>query len=522
MEKQRLLVVDDEPSVLQLFRSAFEKHGIEVLTAGTARAGLKLADDERPDVGIFDLMLPDWTGLELLQEVQKTDPKLPVIFITAGGTSANAIDAMKLGAFDYLTKPLDIRQVRELVNRAFEVRRLMNKPVSLGESAPAESGDVMIGRCSAMQEVYKAIGRVAPKNVTVLIRGESGTGKELIARAVYQHSSRNEGPFLAVNCAAIPENLLESELFGHEKGAFTGADRRRIGKFEQCNGGTLFLDEIGDMPLPLQSKMLRVLQEQTFQRVGGNDTIQTNVRIITATHRDLKEASEAGLFRADLYYRLNVYEIEVPPLRERLDDLELLIDHLLRRASRELDQDVTSVSAEALAILRAYPWPGNIRELQSAIKHAVLKSVGPVLVASFLPEFVTTPIDETISNDTSGAASDEAGEPTDESVAPSDSPGETREDSSDDTPEAADPEATIPTDPWSAWDTFIAEHIESGNSKIYDEAVRLTEKHVISRILVHTKGNQVQASELLGITRTTLRNKIKQHGITLGRTVESR
>jgi DNA-binding NtrC family response regulator len=519
MEKQRLLVVDDEPSVLQLFRSAFEKHGIEVLTANTARAGLKVAGDERPDVGIFDLMLPDWTGLELLQEVQKADPKLPVIFITSGGTSANAIDAMKLGAFDYLTKPLDIRQVRELVNRAFEVRRLMNKPVVLGESAAVESGDVMIGRCSAMQEVYKAIGRVAPKNVTVLIRGESGTGKELVARAVYQHSSRNEGPFLAVNCAAIPENLLESELFGHEKGAFTGADRRRIGKFEQCNGGTLFLDEIGDMPLPLQSKMLRVLQEQTFQRVGGNETIQTNVRIITATHRDLKEASDTGHFRADLYYRLNVYEIEVPPLRERLDDLELLVDHLLRRASRELNQDVTSVSAEAMAIFRSYPWPGNIRELQSAIKQAVLKSVGPVLVASFLPEFVTAPIDEAAS--TGNAANDDSFELVDETAASSEPATAPLEgDSHNDHTAAANSRGETPADPWSAWDTFIAEQVKSGNQQIYDEAVRLTEKHVISRILIHTSGNQVQASELLGITRTTLRNKIKQHGITIGRTVE--
>ncbi len=512
MRKQRLLVVDDEPSVLQLFRSAFEKHGIEVLTADTARGGLKVASEQKPDVGIFDLMLPDWSGLDLLKEVQQVDSRLPVIFITAGGTSATAIDAMKLGAFDYLTKPLDIRQVRELVDRALEVRRLMNAPVALGDSGQQaiEAGNAMIGRGAAMQEVYKAIGRVAPKNVTVLIRGESGSGKELVARAIYQHSERCEGPFLAVNCAAIPEALLESELFGHEKGSFTGADRRRIGKFEQCNGGTLFLDEIGDMPLALQSKMLRVLQERTFERVGGNETIQTNVRIIAATHRDLKAASDDGRFRPDLYYRLNVFEIELPPLRERVDDLPLLVQHFLTHARLELDKSVSSVAEEALDILRAYSWPGNIRELQSVVKQAVLKSVGPVLVPDFLPDFVSAPHAETSSprGQTSSTASDHA-----RHLAGDDS---SRIDEDTSLPAVQAPASAERFD----WDDFIASKLKSGSRSIYDDAVSVTEKEVISRILNHTGGNQVQASELLGITRTTLRNKLKQHGITIGRKVE--
>lgn len=499
MSRQRLLVVDDEPSVLQLFRSAFEKQGIEVLTAANAREGLKIAREHKPDVGLFDLMLPDWSGLDLLKEVQRVDPRLPVIFITAGGTSATAIDAMKLGAFDYLNKPLDLRQVRELVDRAFEVRRLMNQPVVLGEAVPgAVAGDLMVGRGAAMQEVYKSIGRVAPKNVTVLIRGESGSGKELVARAIYHHSERSEGPFLAVNCAAIPESLLESELFGHEKGSFTGADRRRIGKFEQCNGGTLFLDEIGDMPLALQSKMLRVLQEQTFQRVGGNETIQTDVRIITATHRDLKEASEEGQFRSDLYYRLNTFEIELPPLRERLDDLPLLVQHFLVLARQELDKSVSSIAPETLDILRAYPWPGNIRELQSVIKQAVLKSVGPVLVPDFLPPFVS---DES-TKQPPDAVHEEPSSADVEAVMSSVAPD-------------GDAAAAVPSE----WDEFVASAIESGSRSIYDDAVRLAEKHVISRVLRHTSGNQVKASELLGITRTTLRNKIKQHGISIDRTV---
>lgn len=504
--RQRLLVVDDEPSVLQLFRSAFEKHGIEVLTADTARDGLKVARDQRPDVGIFDLLLPDWSGLDLLKEVQKADARLPVIFITAGGTSATAIDAMKLGAFDYLTKPLDLRQVKELVSRAFEVRRLMSQPVSLGESADTDSVDCMIGRGSAMQEVYKAIGRVAPKNVTVLIRGESGSGKELVARAIYHHSDRSESPFLAVNCAAIPEALLESELFGHEKGSFTGADRRRIGKFEQCHGGTLFLDEIGDMPLALQSKMLRVLQEQTFQRVGGNDTIQTNVRIITATHRDLKQASESGKFRSDLYYRLNVFEIQLPPLRSRFDDLPQLVQHFLQRARLELDKSVSSVSPEVLEILRAYPWPGNIRELQSVIKQAVLKSVGPVLVPDFLPAFIVEGRPE------SPPVRDGDGE-----SLPSQSVEENAVSSHGDEPDGME-RSDAPAH--SDWDHFVAEQIAADSHSIYDAAVQLAEKQVISRILRHTGGNQVKASELLGITRTTLRNKIKQHEITIGRVIQ--
>ena len=508
MRRQRLLVVDDEPSVLQLFRSAFEKHGIEVLTADTAREGLKVVREQHPDVGIFDLMLPDWSGLNLLQEVQKVDARLPVIFITAGGTSATAIDAMKLGAFDYLTKPLDIRQIRELVDRAFEVRRLMNEPVVFGEPDQTQSqagGDIMIGRGRAMQEVYKSIGRVAPKNVTVLIRGESGSGKELVARAIYHHSDRSDGPFLAVNCAAIPEALLESELFGHEKGSFTGADRRRIGKFEQCNGGTLFLDEIGDMPLALQSKMLRVLQEQTFQRVGGNETIQTNVRIITATHRNLKQAAEAGLFRSDLYYRLNVFEIDLPSLRERLDDLPLLVQHFLTRARLELDKPVTSVTPEALDVLSAYSWPGNIRELQSVIQQAVLKSVGPVLQSAFLPDFVVAGRAETPVEPVAGDGEPASALPGDAAAASS----------------PRDAIDALPVRPgWSEWDNFVTEKINAGCHSIYDDAVRLTEKQVISRVLRHADGNQVRAAELLGITRTTLRNKVKQLGITIGRIVD--
>jgi transcriptional regulator with GAF, ATPase, and Fis domain len=266
----------------------------------------------------------------------------------------------------------------------------MRKPAVVADKAePVElenRGDAIVGRCPAMGDVYKAIGRVTDQNVIVLITGESGTGKELVARAVYQHSSRSDKPFLAINCAAIPESLLESELFGHEKGAFTGAERRRIGKFEQCNGGTIFLDEIGDMPLATQGKILRLLQDQKFERVGGNVTIQTDVRVITATNRNLKEFSEKGKFRPDLYYRLSVFTIRLPPLRERGEDLPMLVNYYLRRFSRELARDVREVAPEAMEKLRGYSWPGNIRELQSVVKQALLHASGGVLIPAFLPE----------------------------------------------------------------------------------------------------------------------------------------
>ena len=480
----RLLVVDDEPSVLQLFRRTFEKEDVEVLTAASAGDGLRVAREQQPDVAVFDVMLPDRSGLELLREVQQIDAKMPVIFITSGGTSATAIDAMKLGAFDYLLKPLNLSQIRELVDRAFEVRRLMNEPVAIGEeiSPPSDGGDAIVGRCPGMQEVYKAIGRIAPQNVIVLIRGESGSGKELVARAVYQHSNRADGPFLVVNCAAIPETLLESELFGHEKGSFTGADRRRIGRFEQAHGGTLFLDEIGDMPLAPQSKMLRLLQDQRFERVGGNETIQTDVRIIAATNRDLEKMAEENQFRSDLYYRLNVYSIELPPLRARLDDLPLLVNYFLARANQELGKDVRRIAPDVPDVLKSYSWPGNIRELQSVLKQAVLKSAGPVLLSDFLPEVVRqTQI-----------------------------PGF-----------SAKPGFTAPGAKWPEWDQFVQERVEQGSNTIYDEAIALTEKHVISRVLRQTGGNQVRAAKLLGITRSTLRTKIRELGITIGRVVEA-
>src|SRR5262245_37553473 len=308
-----LLVIDDESSILHFFRRAFSGPEVTLLTAGAAEEGLEQVARHHPDVVILDINLPDQSGLEVFGRIQKLDAKIPVIFITGHGTTATAIEAMRLGAYESLLKPLELDQLTDLVTRAFEISRLMRVPAVVPTPGQSDdAGEVLVGRCPGMQEVYKAIGRVAPQDVTVLILGESGTGKELVARAIYHYSRRARAPFLAINCAAIPETLLESELFGHEKGSFTGADRKRIGKFEQCSGGTLFLDEIGDMTPLTQTKILRVLQDQQFERVGGNETIQTNVRVIAATNRDLEKMMATGQFRSDLYYRLNTYVIRIP------------------------------------------------------------------------------------------------------------------------------------------------------------------------------------------------------------------
>ena len=356
-----LLLIDDDPSLIPgQVRQAFPAPAHRVEVAGTGAEGIKRVGARHPDVILLDLGLPDQSGLEVYQQIRLIDARIPVIFVTMAKTADAAIEAMKQGAYDYLFKPLEMQQLRRVVGEALEVSRRMREPALVAETAPdPDVEDAILGSCPAMREVYKAIGRVAAQDVPVLITGESGTGKELVARAIYQHGPRGKSAFLALNCAAIPESLLESELFGHEKGAFTGADRRRIGKFEQCNGGTLFLDEIGDMPLALQAKILRVLQEQTFERVGGNETIRTDVRLIAATHRDLKAWSAEGKFRPDLYYRLGVFSIHLPPLRERGDDLPLLVERHLRRYSRELGREVRELARETTGAPAQLPLAGQ-------------------------------------------------------------------------------------------------------------------------------------------------------------------
>ncbi len=473
-----LLVIDDEPSILHFFRRAFPRPETTLLTASTAAEGLERAAGGRPDVVILDINLPDASGLETFERLHQMDPRIPVIFITGHGTTATAIEAMRLGAYEYLLKPLELDQLSDLVERAFEISRLMRVPAVIPEGTETRGdSDALLGRCPAMQEVFKAIGRVAPQDVTVLILGESGTGKELVARAIYHYSLRDQRPFLAINCAAIPENLLESELFGHEKGAFTGADRRRIGKFEQCAGGTLFLDEIGDMTPLTQTKILRVLQGQEFERVGGNESIKANVRIVAATNRDLEKMIGEGTFREDLYYRLNIYTIHLPALRQRGDDLAMLTEHFVWRFSRDLKKDVRCIAPEAMEVLRAYRWPGNVRELQSVVKQALLRATGPVILPEFLPAAVR-------GAKHGSEASDQAG---------IDFHGLT---------------------------SFIQDELRAGTTTLYSDYQALNDKHLFSEVLRHTGGNLSQAARLLGITRATLRTKLQALGISAGISAE--
>jgi DNA-binding NtrC family response regulator len=473
-----LLLIDDDPVLIpEQMRQAFPAPAHRVEVAGTGAAGVERVGAAPPDVILLDLRLPDQSGLEVYQQIRQLDGRIPVIFVTMAKGADSAIEAMKQGAYDYLFKPLDLHQLRRVVGEALEVARRMHEPAVVAETAPdPDIEGAIIGGCAAMREVYKAIGRVAAQDVPVLITGESGTGKEMVARAIYQHGARARAPFLAINCAAIPETLLESELFGHEKGAFTGADRRRIGKFEQCNGGTLFLDEIGDLPLPSQAKILRMLQEQAFERVGGNETIRTDVRLIAATHRDLKAWSEEGKFRPDLYYRLSVFTIHLPALRERGDDLAMLVQHYVRRFGRDLGREVREIDPEVLERLRDHSWPGNIRELQSVLKQALLRASGPVLLPAFLPEL----------------------------------PGE--------------PGETVPVSPPGSdldLEAFLRQHLRPESHDLYAEAHRQLDRLLLPRVLDYTGGNQHQAARLLGIARQTLRLKLRDLGLQVTRSVEA-
>ena len=469
-----LLLIDDDPALIPgQVRQAFPAPDHRVEIAGTGAEGLQRVGARRPDVILLDLGLPDQSGLEVYQQIRQIDARIPVIFVTMAKGADAAIEAMKQGAYDYLFKPLDLHQLRRVVGEALDVARRMREPAVFTETAPDPDVDgAIVGSCPAMLEVYKAIGRVADQTVPVLITGESGTGKEMVARAIYQHGPRAKAPFLALNCAAIPEQLLESELFGHEKGAFTGADRRRIGKFEQCHGGTLFLDEIGDMPLLLQAKLLRLLQEKTFERVGGNESIRVNVRVIASTHRDLKAMPDK--FRPDLYYRLSTLTIHVPPLRDRLEDLPALVQHFISLYGNEMGREVREVAPDAMERLRAHPWPGNIRELQNVLRQALLRATGTVLLSSFLP-------------DMSGAAAAEALTP---------APG---------------------------FDLagFVRQRLLPTTNDLMDQTHREVDRVLLTLALEYTRGNYTEAAKLVGISRQTMRVRLRSLGLQVTHSVES-
>jgi two-component system nitrogen regulation response regulator GlnG len=472
-----LLIDDDVVLVPQQVRQAFPPPVYRVVVAQNGNQGVELVRRAPPDVVLLDLHLSDRHGLEVYRSIRAIDARIPVIFIATAKTADAAIETVKHGAFDYLHKPLDLAQLQRVVTDALEVAR-MRLPVRLADAAPhPETDGAMLGASPRMLDIYKAIGRVAAQDVTVLITGESGTGKELVARAIYQHSSRSSAPFLALNCAAIPENLLESELFGHERGAFTGADRRRIGKFEQCNGGTVLLDEIGDMPLALQAKILRLLQDQTFERLGGNETIRTDVRLIASTHRDLRVRAAEDKFRPDLYYRLGVFTIHLPPLRDRLEDLPILVQHYLRRFSIELGREVREIAPEAMARLRAYSWPGNIRELQSVLRQALLRASGTVLLPAFLPDLAGIP--------------------------------------------PARPSAPVIAEPTFDVERFIRQRLAPATNDLSAETHREVDRLLMTLALEYTHGNHRDAARLLGISRQTMRVKLRALGLHVAHSVES-
>jgi nitrogen regulation protein NR(I) len=475
-----LLIVDDERNVLYALERGLRADGLRIVTAQTGKAGIQLVQDEKPDAVLLDIRLPDLSGLDVLKELRQIDPKLPVIVMTTHGTAETAIEAMLRGAFDYLLKPWDLDELTDLVHKALEAGRLSHVRALIDPAADSEDcADHVIGRSPAMQSVFKEIGRIAAQNVSVLILGESGTGKELVARAIYDHSRRSEQPFLAINCAAIPETLLESELFGHEKGAFTGADRVRIGKFEQAHRGTLFLDEIGDAAAATQSKILRVLQDGKFERVGGNETIQVDVRIIAATSRNLDQAMQQKQFRPDLYFRLNTFTLMLPPLRERSDDIPLLAEYFLERHRRELMADVRAISPEALQVLKTHSWPGNVRELESAVKFALVHSMADVVPPLALPASVRGQPDGDA--ETSSAAEDH---------------------------ELADVRHLVRE--------LLAEKAVNLNQTVHAAVDRI----LLEQVLASVEGHQARAAEILGLSRNTLRTRLQQLGLAVGKIVQ--
>ncbi|MCA9053636.1 MAG: sigma-54-dependent Fis family transcriptional regulator [Planctomycetaceae bacterium] len=490
-----LLIIDDERNVRYSLEKGLREEGLTILTAETAREGLQTAQQQTVDAILLDVQLPDLSGLDALARLRERDRKTPVVIMTAHGTAETAIEAMKRGAFDYILKPWNLNELRDVVRRALEAGRLSRVPAVFDQSVHSEdeSSDRIVGRSPMMQAVFKEIGRVAALDVNVLILGESGTGKELAARAIYHHSRRNDKPFLALNCAALPESLLESELFGHEKGSFTGADRRRIGKFEQAQGGTLFLDEIGDMSAATQAKVLRVLQDGKFERVGGNETVETDVRILAATNRPLDAAIERKEFREDLYYRLNTFTLRLPPLRDRPSDIPLLADYFLRQHRRRLKIEVDGMTPETVSILTNYGWPGNVRELESAIRYGLVHAAGSTMQPSDLPPELSGAV---VRPPSTGVVP--------RSLSDSAPNNETRT--------APPPE---PNGDWSNLRHYVRDLLTKGDTNLNVTVHALVDRVLLDEVLRHVDGHQTRAAELLGISRTTLRSRLQHVGLVI-------
>ena len=474
MDRKSVLVVDDDSQVTSALGECLESFKYDLKIAGTGAEALAKVKESDIALVMLDINLPDFSGFDILSKIKEMDSSIPVVIMTGFISTEAAIEAMKMGAYEFITKPFDVDKVVSLVNRVMQESSHLRGLETFSKEKDLIPGDI-IGRSPEMVEIAKVIGQVATSDATVLIQGESGTGKEMIARSIYKNSLRKDRPFLSVNCAALPDTLLESELFGHEKGAFTGAYTRKLGKFEVCNGGTILLDEIADMSPLTQSKVLRILQEQEFERVGGTDTIKVDVRIIAATNKSLVNLIKDGKFRVDLFYRLKVVSIYLPPLRERRTDIPLLIDHFIKMYSEETGKRIEGISKEALDELKKYAWPGNIRELENNIHTAVVMVKGEILLPEHFPilsdKSETVHIDlEEIEEDYAHMFAQLISPNFDKLVAVS--------------------------------DNHIYSHLQSG-----------FERALISAALKYTGSNQVKAAELLGISRNTLRDRISKYGL---------
>lgn len=463
----RILILDASTADAALMAEALKARQFEVEISHEGQQGLELALEETFDAVITEYRLPGTGGLQVIGMLHGKKPRMPVILVTGTRDGDVAIRAVKSGAYDYLPKPVDVEELCSVLEEAVGAARQMSKPVEVGRVHDEQ--DTLIGSSRAMARVYRELAKIAATPVTVLIRGETGTGKELIARALYQHGHRAHSPFITVNCAAIPENLLESELFGHEKGAFTGAVSTRIGKFEQAHGATLFLDEIGDMDLHLQAKLLRVLQERRIQRVGGRDDIPVDVRFIAATHRDLEDMIQKGEFREDLYYRLNVATIQLPPLRERAEDIPLLVDYFLSRGAEDFGGGKASISPDAVKFLQQQPWPGNVRQLQNILRKAMLKRRGYTITVDDARDLVA---------------------------------------------EAAAPKSRQEEQTFSELAKRVLRRAMDGEIPgAYAEMQRMMEHELLGAAIELSEGNKAKAARWLGISRLTLREKLQQHGL---------
>jgi len=464
----RILIIDDDHQLCLSFAKILNQEGYRTSCAYTGREGIEAVRESPPALVVLDIRLPDMSGLEVFDEIHSAFPKLPVIIITAYGSTETAIGAIQKGAYDYIYKPFDVPDMLLLVEKALVAGRCMSSPVEVNpDSEPAAGHEALVGSSAQMLEVYKTIGKVSGTDATVLIRGESGTGKELAARALYNHSARADKPLVVVNCVAIPETLLESELFGYEKGTFTGASHRRVGKIEQARGGTVFLDEIGDMPMSIQAKFLRLLQENSIERLGGREPIHVDVRIIAATNRDLEAAVARGEFREDLYYRLRVVTVRMPSLRERKEDIIPLSHYLVGRMSLEMSMSNPGISEEAMRKIAGYDWPGNIRELGNTLKRALIFSRG----APLQPEDIALPLP----------------------------------------PRAEQPVETgdSGTADLRSW---VRVYLASGpKARLYDACLDQVASMLVSEALDLNDGNRSHAARLLGISRPTLHAKIEKY-----------